>query len=260
MSQSQTITTSEAITIKREDIFHQVKLSCSIPEIIERIVTRKIIAATAENSGISIEIEELQKAADQFRLINKLENSDDTWSWLQQYSMSLDDFEELVYTNLITNKLVQHLFADKVEAYFFEHQLNYAAAVIYEVVLDDQELAIELFYALNEGETSFYEIAHEYIQDTELRRSGGYRGIVKRQDFKPEISAAVFASEPPQLLKPIVSSNGVHLILVEEIIQGEFDDKLRSQILSDLFIEWLKQQIAEVEVINNLDSNILPKF
>ncbi|NEO12816.1 MULTISPECIES: peptidylprolyl isomerase [unclassified Moorena] len=245
-----------AITITTEDIFHQVQLTCQIPEIIEGIVTRKIIAATAESAGIRVEIEDLQKAADQFRLMNKLENSEDTWAWLQQHSMSLDDFEEIVYTNLIAGKVVQNLFADKVEPYFFEHQLDYASAVIYEVVLDDQELAMELFYALDEGETSFYEIAHEYIQDTELRRSGGYRGIVKRQEFKPEISAAVFAAEPPQLLKPIVSSKGVHLILVEEILKSELDGKLRSEIMSDLFTGWLKEQIGEVEVVKQLDSQI----
>ena len=240
-----------AITITTNDILHQVKLTCQIPDIIEGIVTRKIIAATAESAGIGVEIEDLQKAADQFRLMNKLENSEDTWAWLQQHSMSLDDFEEIVYTNLIAGKVVQHLFADKVEPYFFEHQLDYAAAVIYEVVLDDKDLAMELFYALDEGETSFYEIAHEYINDTELRRSGGYRGIVKRQEFKPEISAAVFAAEPPQLLKPIVSSQGVHLILVEEILKSELDDKLRSEIMSDLFSGWLKGEIGEVEIVKH---------
>ena len=244
----------QAITIKSEDIFHQVKLSCRIPEIIEGIVTRKIIAATVENALISIETEELQKAANQFRLINKLQSADETWSWLQKYSMSLDDFEELVYTNLLCDKLVQHLFADKVEPYFFEHQLDYAAAIIYEVVLDDEDLAMEIFYALTEGETSFYEIAHQYIQDTELRRSGGYRGKVSRQDLKPEISAAVYAAKPPQLLKPIVSSMGVHLILVEEIIQPELDETLRAQILSDLFNVWVKQQIDEVEIVTHLAS------
>ena len=239
----------QAITITSEDIFNQVKLSCKIPEIIEGIITRKIITATATNALISIEIEEIQKAADQFRLINQLNSADETWTWLQKYSLSLDDFEEWIYTNLLYDKLVQHLFADKVEPYFFEHQLDYAGAVIYEAILDDEDLAIELFYALNEGETSFYEIVHQYIQDDQLRRSGGYRGIVRRQDLKPEISAAVFAAKPPQILQPIVTAKGVHLILVEEIIQPELDDKLRSQIVSDLFAEWLKQQIMEVEVI-----------
>ncbi|WP_424100618.1 peptidylprolyl isomerase [Moorena producens] len=86
-----------------------------------------------------------------------------------------------------------------------------------------------------------------------MRRSGGYRVIVKFQDLKPEISAAVFAAELPPLLKPIVSSKGVHLILLEEIIQSEFYGKLRSEIMSDLLTGWLKGQVKEVKVINNIE-------
>jgi parvulin-like peptidyl-prolyl isomerase len=247
----------QTITISQEDIWHHVKIYCKIPSLIEGIVTYKIVAAAAVEAGIKVETEELQQAADQLRLKNKLQSADDTWSWLQKHSLSLDDFEELVYINLISGKLAQHLFADKVEPYFFEHQLDYAGVVMYEVVLDDEDLAMELFYAIQEGEMSFPELVHQYIQDRSLRRSGGYRGIVRRKDLKPEISAAVFAAKPPQVLKPIVTAKGVHLILVEEIIQPQLDDKLRAQIFSDLFSEWLKQQIEKVEVVKHLDSSSL---
>jgi parvulin-like peptidyl-prolyl isomerase len=238
---------SQAITISSEDILHQVKLSCKIPSVIEEIVTRKIIADAAANVDIKAETEELQKAADNTRLLGKLKSADDTWAWLQKHGLSLDDFEEVIYNNVISGKLAQHLFADKVEPFFVEHQLDYAGVVMYEVVLDDEDLAMELFYGIQEGEMSFYEVAHQYIQDTELRRKGGYQGIVRRKELKPEISAAVFAAKPPQVLKPIVTSSGVHLILVEEIIQPELDDKLGPQIMFDLFYEWLKQQIQQVE-------------
>ncbi len=246
---------SQAITITSEDILHQVKLSCKIPSVIEEIITRKIIASAAAEAGIKVEIEELQKAADNIRLMGKLKSADDTWAWLQKHGLSLDDFEELIYNNVISGKLAQHLFADKVEPFFVEHQLDYAGVVMYEVVLDDEDLAIELFYGIQEGEMSFYEVAHQYIQDTELRRKGGYRGIVRRKELKAEISAAVFAATPPQVLKPIVTSSGVHLILVEEIIQPEFNNKLRYQILSDLFAGWLKQQIEQLKVLTSLELN-----
>jgi parvulin-like peptidyl-prolyl isomerase len=168
---------------------------------------------------------------------------------LNKNCLSLDDFEEMVYTNVISGKLAQHLFGDKIEPWFVEHQLDYAGAVIYEVVLDDEDLAMELFYALQEGEMSFFESAQQYIQDTELRRRGGYRGIVWRTEMKPEISAAVFAAKAPQILKPIVGAKGVHLIWVEEVIKPQLDEKLRYQILSDLFKLWVKQQVEEVEVL-----------
>jgi parvulin-like peptidyl-prolyl isomerase len=244
----------QAITITSEDILHQVKLSCKIPSVIEEIVTRKIIVSASAEAGIKAETEELQKAADNTRLVGKLKSADDTWAWLQKHGLSLDDFEEVIYNNVISGKLAHHLFADKVKPFFVEHQLDYAGVVMYEVVLDDEDLAIELFYGIQEGEMSFYEVAHQYIQDTELRRKGGYQGIVCRKELKPEISAAIFAAKPPQVLKPIVTAKGVHLILVEEIIQPQLDDKLRSQIFSDLFSEWLKQQIEEVEVVKHLNS------
>jgi parvulin-like peptidyl-prolyl isomerase len=244
---------SQAITITSEDILHQVKLSCQIPSVIEEIIIRKIIADAVAEAGIKVETEELQKAADNIRLLGKLKSADDTWAWLQKHGLSLDDFEELIYNNVISGKLAQHLFADKVEPFFVEHQLDYAGVVMYEVVLDDEDLAMELFYGMQEGEMSFYEVAHQYIQDKELCRKGGYRGIVRRKELKPEISAAVFAAKPPQVLKPIVTSSGVHLILVEEIIQPELDDKLRSKILLDLFSEWLKQQVEQAEVVTHLD-------
>jgi parvulin-like peptidyl-prolyl isomerase len=244
---------SQPITISKEDIFHQVQYSCKIPEIIEQIVSRKVIISTAEEAGIQVETEELQKVADQIRLTNQLNSADDTWKWLEKNHLSLDDFEEIVYTNLISNKLLNYLFADQVEPYFFEHQLDYMGAVMYEVILSDEDLAIELFYSIKEGEMSFYDVAHKYIEDVELRRKGGYLGAVSRRKLKPEISAAVFTATPPQVLKPIYTSKGVHLILVEEIIQPELKNTLRLQIMSDLFSEWLKQQLEQVEVLRNLE-------
>ena len=240
--------------ITKEDILQQIKISCKIPEIIEQIVSRKIITEAVTEAGIKVEFEDLQKIADQIRLMNQLHSADDTWSWLEKHDLSLDDYEEMVYYNLISGKLVTHLFADKVEPYFFENQLNYSSAVIYEIILDDEDLAIELFYAIKEGEMSFFDVAHQYIQDKELSRKCGYLGKVQRQDLKPEISAAVFAVESPQLLKPIISSKGVHLILVEEIVQSELDNVLRLQIMSDLFSDWIKERVEEQE--NQLLENV----
>ncbi len=247
---------SQTITITPADILQQVKISCQVPELTEGIVGRQIIAKVATEAGIELETEELQKAADQMRLMRQLHNAKETWNWLEKHSLSLNEFQTIAYNSLISGKLVAHLFGDKVEPYFFENKLNYTKVVMYEVVLDDEDLALELFYAIQEGEISFYEAAHQYIQDPELRRAGGYRGILHRQDLKPEISAAIFAANPPQFLKPIVTAKGVHLVLVEEIITPELNDQLRYKILTNFFEEWMKQQIEQVEVVTQLNHAI----
>lgn len=243
----------ESITITQADIWQQVKLSLQIPELVEQIISRKMILAAAEEAGIKVEVEELQKAADFLRLTNKLTSADDTYKWLEKHGVSVDDFEEIIYTNLISGKLTQHLFADKIEPYFWQNQLDYAGVVMYEVVLEDEDLAIELFYAIKEGEMSFYDVAHQYIEDVELRRQGGYLGVQRRRDLKPEISAAVFAANPPQVLKPIVTAKGVRLIFVEEIIQPQLNDELRGEILRDLLLSWIQDKVNHVAINLNLE-------
>jgi hypothetical protein len=244
---------SNVITVNHEDIFHQVKLSCQIPSLIEQVVSRKLIVSTAAELGLKLERSELQEAANGIRLKTKLQKADDTWAWLQKHYLSLDDFEELVYLNFISRKLAEHLFGNKVEPWFAEHQLDYAGAAMYEVVLNDEDLAMELFYSIQEGEITFPEVAHKYIQDKKLCRTGGYRGIVRRRELKPEISAAVFAAKPPEVIKPIVTSKRVHLIFVEELIQPQLDNELRYQIRSDLFGEWVKKKVEEVEVVTKIE-------
>jgi len=244
---------SSILTVSREEIIQHIKLSCQIPAIAREVAIRKVITAAALEAGIEISQEELQQAADNLRVANNLLQAGETWAWLQKYCLSLDEFEELASTNLIATKLAQHLFADQVEPVFIEHHLDYAGAVLYEVVLDDADLAMELFYALQEGEMSFADVAQHYIEDTELRRLGGYRGRVARSDLKPEISASVFAATPPQLLKPIITPKGAHLIRVEEIIQPQLDEPLRVKILADLFSIWLNQRIDQIEIVTQIE-------
>lgn len=248
---------SEVLSISPNEILYQLKLSCQIPLVIEGIISRQVIARAAKEAEITVETTELQQAADSFRLVNKLQNVEDTWLWLQKHHLSLEEFEELIYNTVTTSKLTEHLFASQVEPFFREHQLDYAGAVVSEVIFDDEDLAMELYYALAEGESGFAEIAHQFIQDPELRRRGGYRGILSRKNLKPEISAAVFAATPPQVLEPIITSNGIHLIEVQELIEPQLTPPLRQNILSNLFSTWLKQQIEQVDVRVSL--NALPE-
>ncbi len=243
---------SKVLTVSPDDLLDHIKMSCQIPSILEAIATRKIVENEAKQAAIEIGLEELQRAADQLRLANQLLKAEDTWAWLEKHYISLDDFEKIVETTLLSTKLANHLFANKVEAFFYAHQLDYVGAVTYEVILDDEDLALELFYALQEGEISFQEIARQYIENIEIRRAGGYQGMRLRKDFRPEIAAAVFAANPPQILKPITTPKGVHIIAVEEIIKPQLDEQRQMEITGELFANWLKTQIASMEIVANL--------
>jgi parvulin-like peptidyl-prolyl isomerase len=239
-------TKNNCFKISDRDLSYEAKISGKIPELIEGILRRKIIEAQVKEARIEPTIVELQQAADRFRIDNQLASAEATNKWLEDRYLSVDDFEYIITQNLIADRLASHLFGDRVEQFFHQNLLDYSAAIIYEVMLEDRELAMELFYSLQEGDLSFANVAHQYISAPDLRRRGGYIGRVGRKQLRPEISAAVFAAKPPQLIKPVISAVGVHLIQVEEIIEPKLDERLHQQILAEMFDRWLDEKIADL--------------
>ena len=57
---------------------------------------------------------------------------------------------------------------------------------------------------------------------------------------------AIFAAKPPQLIKPVITAVGVHLIQVAEIIEPKLDERLHQQILIELFERWLAEKMIEI--------------
>ncbi|MFM7793498.1 MAG: peptidylprolyl isomerase, partial [Microcystis panniformis] len=78
-------------------------------------------------------------------------------------------------------------------------------------------------------------------------RKGGYRGTVSRKDLRPNLSAAIFASDSSRLLKPLQGDRAFHLIFVEEILKPKLTEELSLQIGVDLFNGWIKEKIQEIE-------------
>lgn len=243
---------TEALPYSDREIIHQLKLSGQISVVLEGIAMRNAIVSAARSLALEVSEEELQLGADRIRSSSKLYRSSDTWTWLQQNRLTLDDFEEIISQTVLSNKLALHLFSGKVEAIFAERQIDYWQAVLYEVTLDNEDLALELYYAIAEGELSFYEMARRYSSDRELGRKVGYRGLVNRMELEAEVRAVVFAATPPQLLKPILSKKGTHLILLEEVVQPQLTPIIYQQILSELFLEWLDLQMVSEKGVEKL--------
>ena len=229
--------------IATADILEQLKISRKIPEIIEQIFTRRIVRAEAERLGIKVEIPELQEAADLFRAKNRLISARITEKWLEMNQLSLDEFEMIVHLELLSDKLKSIVLKDKVEQHFYQHQLDFDRVVISEVILTNKELATELYYAIRAEEISFQDVATKYITDPELKRKGGYLGQIKRKDLNPGLRSVFSVTTYPQVVKPIATSQGFHLIWLEEKIEATLEPDIYQEIQSQLFTEFLREKI-----------------
>jgi parvulin-like peptidyl-prolyl isomerase len=233
-----------SLEINSEDILTQVKISQMVPSISEKILLMRIIEDEAEQAGIKLAVSELQEAADDFRKKNGLTGLKNTEIWLKLNQLSLDEFEAMIRLQLLKGKLQEVVLGDKVESYFYQHQLDFDQVVLSEVVLKNHELATELYYAVREGELKFHDIASKYAEDKESRYKGGYLGRIRRKDISPELSSVFSVNNPPQTVKPITTGNGCHLLWIEDLIKAELDHEIREEIQDQLFMEFLREKAA----------------
>jgi parvulin-like peptidyl-prolyl isomerase len=248
----------ESITITSAQLLQQAKYQLQLPTLVEQVLHRQIILQTVEREGIVVSTEELQTAADQLRVTHQLLTARHTLDWLERHRLSIEDFEDLAYTQLIRKKLADRLCSPQIPAYFAERQLDYAQAVIYAVTIATEALAMELFYSLQAQEQDFLAIVHRYVTDPVARQRGEYRRTVRRRDLDPEISAAVFAVQPPTVLRPQATRSGYQLLYVAAILPPELTAPLEAQIRDELFYQWLCRQAADWEVVWPRESESAP--
>jgi parvulin-like peptidyl-prolyl isomerase len=238
----------QSITITTAQLLQQAKYRLELPTLVEQVLHRQIILQTVEREGIVVSTEELQTAADQLRVTHQLLTARHTLDWLERHRLSIEDFEDLAYTQLIRQKLADRLCTPQIPTYFADRQLDYAQAVIYAVTIATEALAMELFYSLQAQEQDFLAIVHRYVTDPQARLRGEYRRTVRRRDLEPEISTAVFAVQPPTVLRPQATRSGYQLLYVAAILPPELTTALEAQIREELFHQWLCRQAAAWEV------------
>jgi parvulin-like peptidyl-prolyl isomerase len=244
------------LTITNEDILDRLKISQMLPAIQEQILMARIVKDEAEKAGIKIEISELQAAADDFRLENKLIGAKITEKWLDIHQLSLDDFESIIQFQLTSDRLKQQVLTDKVEKYFYQNKLDFDRVALSEVVIQNKELATELYYAVREGEIKFYDVASKYLEDVELKRKGGYLGQICRKDLNPELLSVFSTPNPPQVIKPITTAKGHHLLWIDEVISAELTAEIRQELEGKLFIEFLREKANELIQSVEIDRKI----
>ena len=141
------------------------------------------------------------------------------------------------------------LFAKEVESFFLKNNQNFEQIIFYQIIVDSQKLAQELYYQIEEGEISFYDAAHLYDIDDKRRQKCGYEGKVYRCSIEADIAAIVFTTIPSQLIGPVKTDQGYHLLMVEEFISAELSPEKYQEILNNMFQQWLA---AELDYMLNL--------
>lgn len=229
---------SSSLTLNINEVIDFLKRRISWKEIQQQILFQKIIDRAAKERGIEVTAAEIQTEADNQRRTLRLEKAADTLAWLADRLITPDEWEAGIRDRLLAKKLAEALFTQEVEKFFAQNQLEFEQVLLYQIIVPYEKVAQELFYEIQEQEISFYEAAHLYDIDERRRQQCGYEGKLYRRNLKPDLAAAVFSAKPGDVIGPIKTEQGSHVLTIEEFIPAQLTPELRQTIIQDMFQEW----------------------
>jgi parvulin-like peptidyl-prolyl isomerase len=229
--------------IELEEIVNFLKSEMNLKEVCQKILFQKLICQVAQRRGIIVTTEEIEAEADRQRREKRLEKATDTLSWLTDQLISLHDWEVGIRNRILSQKLAQTLFAKEVESFFLQNRLSFEQVLLYQIIVDSEKLAQELYYQIEEREISFYHAAHLYDIDDNRRKNCGYEGKIYRWAIQADIAAIIFTTIPKQLIGPLKTDQGYHLLMVEELIPAELSPERYQEILNNMFQQWLAAEL-----------------
>lgn len=230
-------------SIEQKEILFFLKKEIQLKEVCKNILHQKVIKQAAEERGITVTPEEIQAEADRLRHEKRLEKAADTLAWLADQAISADDWEAGIREHLLAKKLSEYLFSKEAEKFFAQNRLDFEQILLYQIIVPYEKLAQELFYQISEKEISFYEAAHFYDIEERRRHHCGCEGKLYRWNLKPDIAAVVFSARIGEVIPPITTEQGSHLLLVEELIPAELTPETNQTILNRMFSQWLESEL-----------------
>jgi parvulin-like peptidyl-prolyl isomerase len=82
-----------------------------------------------------------------------------------------------------------------------------------------------------------------YDIDPKRRQNCGYEGKLYRWSLPPEVAAIVFGASTGELLRPVQIEDNHHVILVDQLTDANLSDEIRTEILDNLFDEWIQGEL-----------------
>ncbi len=211
-----------------------------------------LIRQAAQAQGIQATQEELDAEAVTFRRRHDLLQASALLGWLEQRGQTTGSWQAHLSETVTARKLREAVCAPHIQAYFVQHRLEFEQATVARLLVSEENAGRELRARIVEDGEDFYTLARRYSQDAATRPVGGYMGRVGRKTLPPVLEAAIFGAQAGQVVGPLKTSQGWHLVLVEALYPATLDDATRGLIVAELFADWLRQQRQAAQICTPL--------
>lgn len=224
-----------------EEIIAYLRRSCQMAEIAAKAERDTLILGICEQFGITVSDEELQAAGDTFRLEHSLLGASKTLDWLSFQRITVEDWSGGIKVSLLAKKLKELLFGAGVDNSYMNNRNNFRRVALSQILVRDLTDALKIDHAIRAECASFCALALEHSKGKQSKENGGFAGICFLSELVPEIAQAVSTAKEGEVVGPIQTTLGYHILKIEKWFPNEFTESVREEILESLFQAWLQE-------------------
>ncbi len=176
-----------------------------------------------------------------------------------EYKEALSSFRKQYLTGKILNKKLATKISDSsVKKYYENHKARFSTDEVHaqHILVSDEAQARDLMKKAKEPNADFQALAEKNSKDPSAKNNRGDLGFFGRDRMVPEFTEAAFAGKAGEIVGPVKTAFGYHIIKVIELKPGkalpysDVEARVRMELRNELIQEMvgkLKQQ-AKVSV------------
>ncbi len=231
--------------------FYQAALSIGGAEIIEHIISERLILQEGKKYGIAVSEEEIDDELKKVIEWEFLGMEDYFYQTLNDLGIRVEDVRKDLKIDILLRKIILSRFSITEEDsrdYFAVNQeyFNVPAQVdARHILVYSHEEAEEMLRLLNNG-ADFVDLAREYSEDFGSAEQGGNLGYFAVGEMLPEFEDAAFSLAVGQYSEPVESIYGYHII---EVVDRKDPQEAAFEEVRDQVEEAMLNEIVEEETM-----------
>ena len=215
---------------------------------IQTIVSQHIIyQELKQRDDLEVTPAEFEQAVLDFRLQQKLSDSQKFQQWLASEGMDYTAWQNRMALNLKIEKLAAKIAEPKLPEYFNQRKQSLEQIELSCLVIKEEALARQLKTEITASKTSFAQIAKDYTQGEESEVNVSRR-TARRQQWPQDLQNALVSAQVGDILGPMSIENRWCLFQVEQILAAVLEGQLKRSLEAQIFKEWLAERVNQLKV------------
>lgn len=184
-----------------------------------------------------------------------------------EFKLAVEAFKKQYLANRVLQKNVGNKLTEPAAKKYYEnHKSRYSTDQVHamHILVSDEQRAMELMKLAKAPDADFQQLAEKHSKDPSAKNNRGDLGYFTRDRMVPEFTNAAFSAEDGQVVGPVKTSYGYHVIKVIERKSGKalsFEDaqhRVRNDLLQDIRQEYVGKLRQQAKV--NVQDNVLEKL